>query len=351
MKSFSSRSTVVALVICVAMASSVAAQTSRIPRSTEKIHSSVKRAFKKLTEVTGKSTIRIKSGNATFGLGTIVGADGWIVTKASLLEDREEILCVVNDKELEPTVVATEKDYDLALLKVSAKNLTPVSFAPADQPVNAGQFVVSVNHRGDPETIGVVSVLPRKFRRRGFPRNLQRKKQGYLGISVKNNPDGDGVMVEEVRERTAAKKAGLRVRDIVLEIGGKETNSQAELSRVIKAFKPNSKVTLKIIRADRERELSATLGDYVDAINSSADQWGGGPFSKRRFNFPAVIAHDSVLLPEKCGGPLINSKGQVVGINIARSLRVATYAVPAKAVKKFVDANLESKDTSQDKSK
>ncbi len=37
-----------------------------------------------------------------------------------------------------------------------------------------------------------------------------------------------------------------------------------------------------------------------------------------------------------CGGPVVDLSGNVVGINIARADRVATYAVPAEAVKAFV---------------
>ena len=53
--------------------------------------------------------------------------------------------------------------------------------------------------------------------------------------------------------------------------------------------------------------------------------------SGRRSGFPA-LQHDTVLHPDQCGGPLVNLDGKVVGINIARASRVASYAIPADVV-------------------
>jgi serine protease Do len=54
----------------------------------------------------------------------------------------------------------------------------------------------------------------------------------------------------------------------------------------------------------------------------------GGRFSKIRAGFEAVIQHDSPLTPEDCGGPLVNSDGELVGLNIARSSRIRSFALP-----------------------
>ncbi len=344
MKSYASLY-ILTVAICLVFSSSISAQ--RFTRDKGKNHSTVKRAYSKLTETAGKSTVRIKSGNATVILGTVVDATGLIVTKASVLKEHKEILCVIDDQELKPSVIATDDNYDLALLKVDKSNLTPIQFDNSEKPLQAGQIVVSVDYDAEPESIGVLSVEPRRFRRlRG--NRTPRGRQGYLGVSVDSNPDGDGVRVRTVQSDSAARRAGLRVGDVVLSIGGKETNSRDELSQIIKKFKPKSDVKIKIVRRDDERELSAKLGDLADAETSGFDQWGGKPFSKRRFNFPKVIVHDSVLNPTKCGGPLVNSKGRAIGINIARSLRVATYAVPSKAIKEFLATHRKTKDTSND---
>src|SRR5262249_54167478 len=48
--------------------------------------------------------------------------------------------------------------------------------------------------------------------------------------------------------------------------------------------------------------------------------------------FQVVLQHDTVLRPEDCGGPVVNLDGKVVGINIARSGRVESLAIPTEAV-------------------
>lgn len=68
------------------------------------------------------------------------------------------------------------------------------------------------------------------------------------------------------------------------------------------------------------------------------DQWGGGPFSVRRFDLGTVIAHDTIISPDQCGGPVIDVNGNLVGINIARSLRVATVALPTSTVREVVNS-------------
>ena len=54
--------------------------------------------------------------------------------------------------------------------------------------------------------------------------------------------------------------------------------------------------------------------------------------SRRGDNFPTVFQHDSPLFPEQCGGPITDLNGNVVGINIARKGRAASYAIPSSHV-------------------
>jgi serine protease Do len=50
-----------------------------------------------------------------------------------------------------------------------------------------------------------------------------------------------------------------------------------------------------------------------------------------------VLPHDTVVRPRDCGGPLVDTDGNVVGINIARALRVSTFAIPADTVRQVVE--------------
>ena len=58
--------------------------------------------------------------------------------------------------------------------------------------------------------------------------------------------------------------------------------------------------------------------------------------SQRYDNFPSVFQHDAPLFPEECGGPITNLDGDVVGINIARLGRAASYAIPASTIQSLI---------------
>lgn len=94
-----------------------------------------------------------------------------------------------------------------------------------------------------------------------------------------------------------------------------------------------------------------SLNPITNALNANAlsdadaGRWGGGPWSRRRFDFGTVITHDTVLDPGQCGGPLISLGGKLIGINISRSLRVASFAIPIDEVAKMVRRKLPTAST------
>ena len=71
-----------------------------------------------------KATAEVLGDGKVIALGTVVDAAGYIVTKASLLQGK--ISCRLHDdgKEMEATLKGVSDDYDLALLKVEATDLT-----------------------------------------------------------------------------------------------------------------------------------------------------------------------------------------------------------------------------------
>ena len=318
----------------------LSAQSRFSTRPFLKSHTNVKKVFAPLVEKLGDSTVLISVDGKERCLGTVVDAKGLIVTKASEIEDKQQqLVCKVQDRTFKPTLVATDSRLDLALLRVPAgdRPLKPVQFSIQPK-VESGQFVVSVDHDSTPEAIGVVTVRPRQFSNR-FGRRVPRN-QGYLGVESEANPDGKGVLVGVVAKDTAAEKSGLRPGDIILSIEGDTTDSQSQLSLAIKKHSPGTTIKVKTLRRDKEIERSAKLGNFREVIEKqNFDQWGGGRFNRRRFEFGTVIAHDTVISPEKVGGPLVNLDGQVIGINIARALRVTTYALPAQQVMDFVKQN------------
>ena len=100
---------------------------------------------------------------------------------------------------------------------------------------------------------------------------------------------------------------------------------------------PGEAVKLLVRRHDADAKVSATLAK-ANAFprEDPEDEWGGGPFSERTDGLPAGLAARYAAAAQNCGGPLVDTDGRVVGINIARALRVTTYALPASVVREAV---------------
>ena len=158
--------------------------------------------------------------------------------------------------------------------------------------------------------------------------------RGFLGVTLGGGEGGTGIT--SVNDNSAAQRAGLKEEDRIKSIDSVEMTSMQQIIDTIGQHSPGDTVAVLIQRGDEELSLSATLGKPA-AGTDPQDQWGGGPFSERRDGFPEVIMHDTIVPPDQCGGPLVDTDGKVVGINIARALRVTTYAVPWDKVLRLVD--------------
>jgi serine protease Do len=263
-------------------------------------------------------------------LGTVVSADGYILTKASELED--QISCQLADgRLLDAVVVGVEPLYDLAMLKVDADDLAAVQWSEDDSPP-LGSWVATPGMAEIPVGIGVVSVSPRPIA----------APSGVLGVFLEQSENGP--QITAIKSDSAADKAGLKTDDLVTHVNRRPVETREALIRAVKRFRPGDKLRLSVQRGDQRLEIIATLGGWRSESRNAQPGFQeslGGPLSGRRAGFPMALQHDTVLLPRTCGGPLVNLDGQTIGVNIARADRVATYAIPASAVKPLL-ADLQS---------
>ena len=90
------------------------------------------------------------------------------------------------------------------------------------------------------------------------------------------------------------------------------------------------------MRGDKEKKIKLTLAekDKISPQNQRSNQQNsmGSRLSRRRKAFPDAFQHDSMLTAKNCGGPVVNIDGHVVGINIARAGRVASYSLPVTTI-------------------
>lgn len=300
----------------------------------QKSSNDVKRSLAELTENVRRSVVEVKRGDKSVALATAVAAPGYLVTKASEIEGEGELMCRLWDERVfAAEIVAIDEPHDLVLLRTAAEELDPVDLSLDRQPA-AGSFLVAVGMAGQPIGLGLVEVDTRRFPLRS-PRQTNR---GYLGVNCSPDEDSGGLMVEQVTDDSGARRAGVRRGDIILSINEQKVSNSGHLVDELRKHKEGDQVELTIRRGTENLNIQATLGPVQ--TTGPYDQWGGGPFSKRRFGFESVIAHDVNVAPHQCGGPVLDTEGRVVGINIARALRVVCYALPADVVRDFVDKNL-----------
>ena len=299
-----------------------AVQRIAIPRSRLTDGPHVRAAFRRVVSGPSHATVRIRSGRRDVAVGGIVGPDGWILTKASSL--REPVRVRLRDgREFDAAVVGVDAEYDLAMLKVDARRLPTLDLEHRDPP-EVGRWVATAAPGRDPLAVGVVSVGPRSIP----------KQSGILGIQLEETEDGKPLVVQVVPDSGAA-RAGILVNDVVLAVNGKPTENREELIRTVREYSPDDEIEVTLLRDGEEQTLRATLTDRVQGMRFDRGDYQnnlGGRLSRRRYGFPAVFQHDTVLQPDECGGPLVDLEGRVVGFNIARAGRTESYALPNAVV-------------------
>ncbi|MDA1054337.1 MAG: PDZ domain-containing protein [Planctomycetota bacterium] len=293
-----------------------------LPGENERSHRSIRAAFREAVSHANECTVSVRSDGSQVALGTIIHADGYVVTKASELP--ENVTCQLSDgRQVAAKLVALHPDYDLALLKVNASRLPAIHWGDSSQ-LNAGSWLATTSLTEEPTAIGIVS----------SPARPLPKPQAMLGVGLEQF--GELPRINRVIDGSAAANAGLQIGDVIAKVNGQAMDGPQTVSATIRNLLPGERVSLVIKRRGRSLSIPAILGDATRIGNLEQVELMeslGGPLSQRRTGFPYVLEHDTVLRPKDCGGPLVDLDGNAVGINIARVSRVSSYALPASAIK------------------
>jgi serine protease Do len=278
----------------------------------------VKTAFRQAVAQAGACVVRVRCDGKDAALGTIVGPDGWVLTKASELSG--QIVCRDRGgRQHEARIVGVHPEFDLAMLKIDATGLPIIPWSK-ETDAAVGQWVATPGVQdGTPLAVGVV----------GAPRRRIPPTSGVLGVAVADAEGG--AKIERVMPDSAAQKAGLQVDDVITHVNGEPTPDHVELVTAIKEHQPGEVVRLTVKRGDQDLQISATLTELETPASRKRDMQNRSDvgLSRRHDDFPMVLQHDSVLRPVDCGGPVVDLSGNVIGVNIARGGRTETYAVPS----------------------
>ncbi len=290
-----------------------------------------------------QSTVQVTDGDQQLAIGTIVGANGLVVTKASEVENQIQLFVTLSDRRTyEASIVKINPENDLALLKIPATGLRPVLFSTA-QPRN-GAFVVTPDDNGQVISVGSYSVVSR---------STVGENQGFLGVAPRTVSGGVQIH-EQIESDTAAFAAGLQLGDVITAIDGKTMAEAYQLADEIRKRRAGDKIKIEYLRGGQSGVTTAKLAGRKLTGERAArfkmmSRLGAIP-SERDSGFPVVFQHDSPLFPEQCGGPICDLQGNVLGINIARETRASSFAIPSSHLKSVVDELVRFEIASRDSS-
>lgn len=275
------------------------------------------------------------------GSGVIISADGYIVTNNHVIDGADKILVTLpnSTQEYTATIVGTDPDSDLAVIRIDKKDLPFLKFANSSG-VLVGDVVFAIGNPfgvGETVTQGIISALNKSgiginnyenflqtdasinpgnsggalidtrgalvgintaiISRSGgnigigfaIPSEMVKNvvtqlvkdgkiERGYLGVGIQDVTSGlresykgqDGAVVISVENDSPAKKAGLMVWDLITEVNGTKIKNSADLKNHIGSLKPNTTVSLKILRNGKEQRVNLVLSERSSSNRSSS---------------------------------------------------------------------------------
>lgn len=284
--------------------------------------------FEDQRAVLQRSSAVIREGRKELAYGVVVSADGYILTKASEVAKVSSISVVVDTVKYDNAkVVATDQTWDVALIKVEAQGLQPISYAPSSD-LPQGTWVVANGATSNSRRRALPGIISAKAR------EIPASGGAALGVVLKNK--SKMLEIEEVNEKSGAQEAGLQKGDVIVALDGKKVSKIEEIASFMKDKKAGNLVKVTLKREGKEQQLNVRLAAKGElfAQKSRNDQMSG-EFSSRRTGFPRVIQHDVLGNKESVGGPLLDLEGRCIGMNIARADRAQSFAIPVEDLKEI----------------
>ena len=135
-----------------------------------------------------KQKIQTPKKEAT-GSGVIISSDGYIVTNNHVVEGADELTVALNDnREFSARIVGTDKQTDLALLKVNAKNLPTLPIGDSDK-LKVGEWVIAVGNPYNLSSTVTAGIVSAKSRGLGASQN---GIESFIQTDAAINPGNSG---------------------------------------------------------------------------------------------------------------------------------------------------------------
>lgn len=260
------------------VAQATAAGTSDSTASTtEKVASSAANSVVEIkTEAVTKSQYMQDMVTEGAGSGVIVSADGYIVTNNHVINGASKITVTTKDeKSYEATLVGTDSESDVALLKISASNLQPVVMGNSEGIVVGQQAIAIGNPLGElggTVTDGIISALNREITIDGETMNLL---QTDTAINPGNSGGGLFNASGELIGLVVAKSSGTGVEGLGFAIPVNEVKSVVEALMSDGYVKGRASLGVTLVDVDSAETAMQyrvnSTGVYISQVTS------GGP--------------------------------------------------------------------------
>ncbi|MGE0627355.1 MAG: Do family serine endopeptidase [Hyphomicrobiaceae bacterium] len=111
--------------------------------------------------------------------------------------------------------------------------------------------------------------------------------RGWLGVKIQNLDDAmaqsfglkstDGALIQELVSDGPAKKSGLEVQDVILEVNGAKIKDTKDLALRIAEFAPDTTVNIRVLRKDRDQVVKVKLGLFPSSTEVASGLVPQGP--------------------------------------------------------------------------
>lgn len=123
------------------------------------------------------------------GSGVILSADGYIVTNNHVVENADELLIKLNDnREFKGRIIGTDKQSDLALIKVEAKDLEPITVGSSES-LKLGEWVLAIGNPFSLTSTVTAGIVSAKARNIGATEN---SIESFIQTDAAINPGNSG---------------------------------------------------------------------------------------------------------------------------------------------------------------
>lgn len=265
------------------------------------------------------------------GSGVILSEDGYIITCAHVIDGSSQIVVILsNGTKYDATVIGSDTENDIAVLKIDAKGLTPAVIGSSDKSV-VGEAVIAVGNPlgslGGTVTSGIISALDREISVEGVDMILM---QTDASVSPGNSGGGLFNSYAELIGIVNAKSAEEDTEGIGFAIPIDTAIAIAqdfiENGQTV-AEKASLGVTVVQITTQSEMDNQGVdrLGVYISKVNSGGAAYKAG---LKAGDYIMSIDGNLVSLNDDLTEYLATCRvGQTVSIQVIREERVLTFEV------------------------